>query len=418
MFEQLFERQHALSRHISGPLADERRRYLAHCAAQGMATRTLRLTAQLLIATEQYLNLSERPDEIISRQEVDEAGTLWSSRKSLPPIQLHPKLSRQRFIHHAVGWLTFLNRIQNPAKPVTAYDQMLSEFADFMLKERGLSPATIESRCCDVRSFLKRVCDGERPLSTITVADIDSALAQSVNDGHYARATVQTCASSLRAFFRYAEKQCWCAAGLAASIMAPRVFQHESLPSGPSWDAVQKILASTAGDRPAAIRDHAILLLLAVYGVRAGEVARLRLSDIDWQGETIVFTRSKLLGSHLFPLCQTVGEAIIRYLKEARAASSHRELFLTTRAPYRPITSGTLWPVVSRRLRPLGLSIQHHGPHSLRHACATRLINEGLSLKEVGDLLGHRGPETTRIYAKLDLVRLREVASFDLGGLL
>gem|GEM_PF-5673596 len=111
-------------------------------------------------------------------------------------------------------------------------------------------------------------------------------------------------------------------------------------------------------------------------------------------------------------------EARLRYLKEVRPKSSCRELFLAMRAPFRPLTSGTLWPVVARRLRPLGLSIKHHGPHSLRHACATRLINEGLSLKEVGDHLGHRSPETTRIYAKVDLVRLREVASFDLGGLL
>jgi site-specific recombinase XerD len=81
------------------------------------------------------------------------------------------------------------------------------------------------------------------------------------------------------------------------------------------------------------------------------------------------------------------------------------------------MTAGTLWPVVGRRLRAVSASIKHHGPHALRHACATRLINEGLSLKEVGDHLGHRSPETTRIYAKVDLVRLRQVASFDLGGL-
>jgi integrase/recombinase XerD len=243
-------------------------------------------------------------------------------------------------------------------------------------------------------------------------------LAKRVNEHQYARTTVQTCASSLRSFFRYAETRDWCAAGIAASIMAPRVFQQESLPSAPSWSDVQKILDSTAGDRPRAIRDHAILMLLAIYGVRAGEVARLQLSNIDWERETIVFTRSKLLGSHSFPLCQPVGEAVIRYLKEARPASSCRELFLTMRAPYRAITSGTLWPIVGLRLRQLGAAIKHHGPHSLRHACATRLINEGLSLKEVGDHLGHRGPETTRIYAKVDLVRLREVASFDLGGLL
>jgi integrase/recombinase XerD len=131
-----------------------------------------------------------------------------------------------------------------------------------------------------------------------------------------------------------------------------------------------------------------------------------------------VFTRSKRLGRHSFPLVQSVGDSIIRYLKEARPPSPHREVFLTVRAPFRPMTARTLWPVVGRRLRVVATSIKHHGPHALRHACATRLINEGLSLKEVGDHLGHRSLETTRIYAKVDLVRLRQVASFDLGGLL
>jgi site-specific recombinase XerD len=415
MFDQLFERSHALARQLSGPLVEERRRYLAHCADLGMATRTLRLTAQLMLAAEEYLKLADRPDAIIESQEIEEAGTRWSSRQSLPPIRLHPKRSRQRFIHHAAGWLTFLNRLEVPAKPVKAYDQMVAEFADFMAKERGLAPATIELRCFTVRAFLDRLCCGERSLSTITVADVDSVLAQKVNEEHYARVTVQTCASSLRSFFRYAEMRGWC---IAASIMAPRTFQHESLPAGPTWEDVQKILNATGGDRPASIRDHAILTLLAVYGVRAGEVARLQLNDIDWQREMIVFTRSKLLGSHSFPLCQSVGEVIIRYLKEVRPRSSSRELFLTMRAPFRPLTSGALCQLVARQLIPMGLPIKHHGPHSLRHACATRLINEGLSLKEVGDHLGHRCPETTRIYAKVDLVRLREVASFDLGGLL
>ncbi len=418
MFDRLFERSHALVRHRSGPLADERRRYLAQCAEQGMARRTLRLTAELLVAVEEYLRLADQPGASIGLQEIEEAGTRWAGRESLPTIRLRPELSRQRFVCHAVRWLTFLNRLQIPPKPVKAYDQMIVEFTGFMQKERGLSPLTIEHRCFTVREFLDRLCEGDRPLTTVTVADVDSVLAHKVNEEHYARVTVQTCASSLRAFFRYAETRGWCTTGIADSIMAPRVFQQESLPSAPTWDEVRKILDYTAGDRPAAIRDHAILMVLAVYGVRAGEVARLQLNDIDWQGETIVFRRSKLLGSHSFPLCQTVGEAFIRYLKEVRPRSTHRELFLTLRAPIRPLTSGTLWPVVARRLRPLGVFIKHHGPHALRHACATRLINEGLSLKEVGDHLGHRGPEATRIYAKVDLVRLREVASFDLGGLL
>ena len=112
MFNRLFERAHALARQLSGPLVEERRRYLAHCAELGMATRTLRLTAELLLAAEEYLKLADRPDAIVTLQEIEEAGSRWSSRKSLPPIRLHPKLSRQRFIHHAVGWLSFLDRVE------------------------------------------------------------------------------------------------------------------------------------------------------------------------------------------------------------------------------------------------------------------------------------------------------------------
>jgi integrase/recombinase XerD len=110
--------------------------------------------------------------------------------------------------------------------------------------------------------------------------------------------------------------------------------------------------------------------------------------------------------------------AIIRYLKEVRPKSPHREVFLTLHAPVCPLSRGAMWAVVSRQLGKRAGSIKHHGPHSLRHACATRLINQGLSLKEIGDHLGQRDPEATRIYAKVDLVQLREVANFDLGELL
>jgi site-specific recombinase XerD len=418
MFEQHFERSHALNRQRSAPLADERRLYLIHCASQGMARSTVRLTAELLVAVEDRLRLAERPNAIISLQEVEEAGTRWASRRAIPPIRLRPDLSKQRFICHAVRWLTFMGRLQPTCAPAKPHEEKVVEFADFMLRERGLSPATIALRCQTVCQFLDQLCDGGRSLNDVTVSEIDSILAARVNEAHYVRASVQTCASSLRSFFRFAETRKWCKKGIAASIMAPRVFQQESLPSAPSWSEVQKLLSSIDGRTAASIRDRAILMLLAVYGVRAGEVARLQLGDINWEEESIVFTCSKRLGSHSFPLVQSVGDAIIRYLKEMRPPSSHREIFLTVRAPFRPLRSGTLWPIVGRRLRAVSTSIKHHGPHALRHACATRLINEGLSLKEVGDHLGHRSLETTRIYAKVDLVRLRQVAGFDLGGLL
>jgi integrase/recombinase XerD len=418
MFDQLFVRSEALTRQLSAPLVYERRQYLTHCAVQGMTKSTLEAKARLLLSIAEYLRLADRPSDTISLSEIQRAATRWSTHNCPLPQGSHAKRPREYFMAEAAKWLTFLNRLQTAPKPVTSCDHMLTEFRSFMEEDRGLSSATVKTNCSSVRPFLIHLLDGRRSLQTITVSDVDALLAKKVNEQHYARVSVRDYASSLRSFFRYAEMRGWCRVGIAASIMAPRVFKQETLPSGPTWDIVQEIVDATAGDHPIAIRDHAILMLLAVYGVRSREVARLQLTDIDWQRETIVFTRSKVARSHSFPLQQSVGAAIIRYLKEVRPKSPHRQVFLTRRAPVGPISNGAMWAVVSRQLRKRAPSLKHHGPHSIRHACATRLINQGLSLKEIGDHLGHRDVEATRIYAKVDLARLREVADFDLGELL
>ncbi len=418
MFDQLFVRSEALTRQLSAPLVDERRQYLTHCAVQGMTKSTLEAKARLLLSIAEYLRLAERPNHTITLLEIKKAASRWSRHNWPSRESSRAKRSREYFMAQAAKWLTFLNRLQTPRKPVTVHDQMLAEFRSFMEEDRGLSPATVIGYCSSVRTFLNQLLDGRRSLQTITVSQVDSLLAQKVNEEHYARVSVRDYATTLRSFFRYAEMRGWCPVGIAASIMAPRVFKQETLPSGPTWDVVQEIVDATAGDDSIAIRDHAILMLLAVYGVRSGEVARLQLTDIDWQRDTITFTRSKMAGSHSFPLRPSVGAAIIRYVKEVRPKSPRRQVFLTRRAPVGPLSGGAMWAVVSRQLRKRAPSLRHHGPHSLRHACATRLINQGLSLKEIGDHLGHRDVEATRIYAKVDLVRLREVGDFDLGELL
>jgi site-specific recombinase XerD len=181
---------------------------------------------------------------------------------------------------------------------------------------------------------------------------------------------------------------------------------------------VQRLLATTTGDSSVAIRDRAILLLLAVYGCRAGEVVHLCLEDLDWQEELIHFTRPKPSRRQTYPLVRTVGDALLRYLTEVRPHASCRAVFLRLNAPFRPLTPGALWQVVRHRLRALGVSLRHYGPHALRHACATHLLEQGFTLKQIGDHLGHRQPDTTRLYAKVDLNGLRQVADFDLGDLL
>jgi site-specific recombinase XerD len=117
-------------------------------------------------------------------------------------------------------------------------------------------------------------------------------------------------------------------------------------------------------------------------------------------------------------MAETVGEAILRYLEDGRPKSSkYREVFLTTEAPIQPLRGSSAWTIVAKRLRPLGVPLKQHGPHALRHACATRLLAEGLSLKEIGDHLGHRAPKVTAVYAKVGVKGLREVANFTLEGL-
>jgi site-specific recombinase XerD len=149
-----------------------------------------------------------------------------------------------------------------------------------------------------------------------------------------------------------------------------------------------------------------------------GEATALCLKDFDWEHEILSVPHSKSQRPRTYPLCHPVGDAVLRYLREVRRQSDRREVFLTVLAPFRPLTSDGMAEIVRRRLHAMGLTLPHYGPHVLRHACATHLLAQGLSLKEIGDHLGHRSPESTSIYAKVDLAALRTVADFSLEGLL
>jgi site-specific recombinase XerD len=180
---------------------------------------------------------------------------------------------------------------------------------------------------------------------------------------------------------------------------------------------VKRLIATTVGDSARDIRDRAILILLASYGLRSSEVSGLRLEDVNWESEKVSIGRSKQRRAQEYPLVSEAGEAILHYLQKARPRCAQREIFLTSKAPFHRLSQGALYHLVSTRLRMLGIHAPRRGPHALRHACAGHLVTEGFSLKEIGDHLGHRSAFATRIYAKVDLAGLREVANFDLGGL-
>jgi site-specific recombinase XerD len=315
-------------------------------------------------------------------------------------------------------WLGYLNRLQTDQIRHCPEASLLSQYIDHLEHERGFSPVTIQLSRQRITEFLGRICYPDRSLRDLTVIDIDQAIAQKTRQDGCSRVSVQSYVYTLRSFFRYAESRGQCASGLAKSLVSPRVFQGESLPAGPSWKDVQRLLSESEGDSRAEIRARASLLLFAIYGLRVSEVCRLQLQDIDWERELLIINRSKQqLRTQIYPLQQIVGDAVLRYLREVRPQCQHREVFVSLKAPIKPLSKTAFWQIVNHRLRPLNLSLKHRGPHALRHACASHLLAEGLSLKEIGDHLGHRTSRATAHYAKVDLVGLRQVADFNLGGL-
>jgi len=294
----------------------------------------------------------------------------------------------------------------------------ITEYIDHMRKEKGLSEATIVYRRSTLQDFFTKIKDSPQQFfNNLTPAYFDTLQIKAFCQGSLARTTIQNRCTVLRDFLRFAEHRGWCRIGIADSIHSPRVYKHENLPSGPSLDEIKRLLKTTEGNRPIDIRDRAIILLLVIYGFRASEVMLLRIEDIDWDQERFCLRHAKRGPVQQFPLTQTVGHALVQYLKKVRPKSSlYGEIFLTLRAPFRPLDN--LSNPLYARWKRIGISNKHHGAHSLRHACATRLINQGVSLKTIADQLGHRDLNTTRIYAKVDLPSLREVANFDLRGVL
>jgi len=415
MFEKLFKKPGTLVRHNDAPYVEERKRYLAHCTQQGYKRGTLPGIAQKLLWVAQAI--STYPDLMISPEQIKAFAKQWMHRRHYSGQVIKTQRSYDNFIQISKQWLRFIGRLNEPIVEPPPFADLIEDFSTWQECERGLMSSTIQSRSMFVTDFLRWYGALKRPISTIEVSDIDSFLADRGRE-RWLRVTVARCATSLRAFFRYAGMRGWCRSSIAEAIQSPRIFSEEGLPLGPSWKDVKRLLASTETEQPFDIRDRAILMFFSVYSVRASEVSKLRLEDIDWENDHIRIRHAKRRQPQIFPLVPSVGNAILKYLKMVRPQSARSEVFLTLRAPVRPIAPVSFFSLTSKRMLKLGIRSPQQGPHSLRHAGATHLLSEGFSLNEIRDHLGHRSSLATMIYAKVDLPRLRKVAKFDLGGLL
>lgn len=414
MFERIYDGPRALARHQKTPFAKEREEYLNHLAQENRRPQTIEAFAGKLVAIANRIDISA--GNSIDLEQIELAAADWAAGRRRFKRPSGRDRSRKRFIAVAKDWLRFLGRLQRPEDPIKVFADRLSYFASFLDNERGLSPITIRTWSGCIRRFLMWYRSQNCEFSEVGIEDIEKYF--KLKGERWSRATAASTVGALRAFFRYAARREWLSAAIAESILGPRIFQHEALPKAPSWNTVQRLIDNAHTDRPVDIRDRAILLLFAVYGFRSGEVACLQLSDLDWESETITLVRSKPRKRQQYPLVQEVGEAILRYLQEVRPRGPRQELFLTMRPPFRPMTGAGLWDMTQARFARLGITGMPRGPHLLRHACASHLLEEGFSLKEIGDHLGHRNPQSTRIYAMVDLRGLREVARFELGGVL
>jgi site-specific recombinase XerD len=413
MFETLFTQPHVLAAHNLAPCLESRKRFLVHCQEQGYPPMSVRKIAWVLLVFSKSMDLC-RSGQITHEEiafAVDHRIRLVRSEHTN-----ESRSSRLLFIHTATAWLRFLGLLKERHPTREPFFCYVEHYVDFMRDQRGLSPATISNCRDEIGHFLATVCRPDKALDAVTIHDVDAYLAYQGNHG-WARTSLHALASTLRNFFRYAEGQGW-ATNVASGIEAPVVYREEGLPLGPNWEDVRRLVASFAGDSTIDLRDRAMIMLLVVYGLRRGEVVRLRLEDIDWCGEILHVNRPKQRCTQQYPLVATVGNAILHYLKEARPRSAHRELFLSVEAPIRPLSPGRVSSIVRSRLATLGIDIPRRGAHCLRHANARHLLDAGFALKEIGDHLGHRSASSTRTYAKVDLTGLRRVAEIDLGSLL
>ena len=218
---------------------------------------------------------------------------------------------------------------------------------------------------------------------------------------------------TLRVFLRFLHREGYLPHDVSGAVGAPQVHRLSGIPRAVTWEDVRRMLAKVDRRTTVGRRDYAILLLLVTYGLRAREVAALTLDDVDWRNERLRVPERKAGHSTAYPLSPIVGTAILDYLKHGRPSTADRHLSFRVVAPLTPVTFNVVGCLAARHLFAAGVHVARAGSHTLRHTCVQRLVDGGLSLKVIGDYVGHRQPGSTQIYSKVDLDTLRTVACGD-----
>ena len=406
MFEQFFHRPSRIQSLRDGPGGS----LLEGFAKELYQGRYAEITARRHIRTVEHL-----------LHWIDQKGIPISSltEKSLQRFDRHldqcqcPHYGRSNRLQLLNGARLFLKHLREagvvtaPVIEPTAQDPvLLTEFCQWMRQQRGTSDPTLYNYSLSIRDLLKRL--GEDPASFDARSLRQFVLEKSQQNGW---AAAKKCTTALRMFLRFLIAEGKCAAGLDAAIPVLAHWRLSSLPRYVQPEEVERIITSCDLNSPVGRRDQAILLLLARLGLRAGDIVKLRLGDIDWEQAGIHVAGKGRCQTRL-PLSQEVGYAIVDYLQDGRPQTDTDVLFIRSRAPFRAFAShSAISVIVAQAMRRAGVTCRSRGAaHVLRHSAASSMLRQGASLQDIATILRHRAIETTEIYAKVDVTTLRQIA--------
>jgi site-specific recombinase XerD len=358
----------------------------------------------------------------------------WLQRRGLGVTAINEELvvafrSRRCSRRHGRGeeatftlLLKFLRSLDaiSPSGPVPSaapIDSVVEEYRKHQVIERCLGEPTVAGYCTAIKRFgLEVLADGGRDFHKLTAEQINQfVLKETTRRG---RKACQLCTTAIRSFLRFLMLTGRLDRDLTSAVPTVAGWPLSDLPHYLEPGDVHKLLSSCDRKTDNGKRNYAILLLLARLGLRAGEVSRLELRDVDWNTSEI-----RVNGKHgrvdRLPLPQDVGKAVVEYLKCRQAQSSSKRLFLHAHAPYLGLGAtppNCVSTIVRRALKRAHLDPPHKGAHILRHSLATTMLGKGVSLYQIGQVLRHTGLNTTEIYAKVDLASLRKLAQPWPGG--
>ncbi len=318
---------------------------------------------------------------------------------------------RKSTLRRLCEYLRTEGMVEPPTTVPEVYTPVLRVYEEWLRVVRGACPATIDRRRQCLIPFLEFLGSGAK-LDALCTLDAECIRRYVVDLSEaYSKSHRNSICSTLRLFFRCCYHQAHIPIDLSVFVPSVRIYKLADTPRGIKDEQAEKVLNSV--DRSSAIgqRDYAILQLLYTYGIRGGQVRALRVEDIEWRNDRILFRPLKRGRPSLVPLTDSVGESLLDYLRNGRPNVSCAQVFISMVPPFRPFDrSQALSSIVARRIKQAGVLTESNGAHAFRHCFASRMVNRGHSLKAVADILGHRRLATTFIYTKIDFHNLEKVA--------